>query len=602
MPTVSQKPASDEENQRLSAILVGLMVCAVFLLLFALGEDSLAGRELVAARQCALLSADSLCIYSETQPPTNSSSTPVVLVRPPDPALFPDPSALNPDPGPAPLAPTASAPLAADDSQPSGDWQPLLAGMQLQQDRLHTRFPRETKPLDTPWHDFVGALQSSRRVTWPEAMRLGSACRHVADTLLDHAAAHRRLAWLVSGTGLAAWAALSVWAGTLLRRRRSQADWIESELARRDTLLEATGEGIYQVDAQGCCRYINPAGAALLGYLPKELWGKEMAEILYRNPEGEWDSREMPSEDNPLRVALLTGEVVRREDDPLWRRDGSCFPAATLVSPIRTRYGLAGAVVTFSDVTGRKQAELLRDDLTGMIVHDLRTPLTSLLSGLQALRYLGGHEAAEQEILENAIGGGETLLGMINDLLDISKLESGSLVLSKKSIHPADVIEWALTHTAPLAKQSGLRVARNLPPDLPFVEADEDTLRRSLVNLLGNALKFTPRGGIVTVAASYDLVECAIIFVVGDTGEGIPAHQVRRIFDKFGQVESRKAGRKMSTGLGLTFCKLVAEAHGGRIWVESKLGKGSRFLFTIPMGNAQTEGRHGGLPLPMWDP
>jgi PAS domain S-box-containing protein len=588
MSTVSQRQTPDPEHRRLSALLAGMAACAVFLLLFALGEDNFAGRELVAARQCALLSADSLVVYSETQPLPSSSPPPLVLVRPPDPAFLTDPSTLNPDTPPTPLVPMASPlpPAAADDSPPSGDWPALLAGMQLQQKYLHTRFPRETKAMNTPWIDFTQSLEQSHRITWLEAVSLSSACRRVADTLRDHADTRRRLTWLVSGVGLLVLMILFAEIWTQLARRQTDAARIETELARRDTLLEATGEGIYQVDAKGCCLYVNPAGAELLGYQPKELWGKEMAEILYRSPEGEWENREMAAEDNPLRTALLTGDVVRREDDPLWRRDGSCFPAATLVSPIRSRYGVSGAVITFSDVTSRKQAELLRDDLTGMIVHDLRTPLTSLLSGLQALHYLGRQDAAEQEILENAIGGGETLLGMINDLLDISKLESGSLVLTKTRIHPSDVIEWALTHTAPLARQSGLRVARHLPADLPCVEADEDTLRRSLVNLLGNALKFTPQGGIVTVAAFYDAGESAIVFAVGDTGEGIPAHQVRRIFDKFGQVESRKAGRKMSTGLGLTFCKLVAEAHGGKIWVESKLGKGSRFLFTIPASPA----------------
>ena len=584
MSTVSQRQAPDLEHRRLSALLASLAVGALLLLLFALGEDNFAGRELVAARQCALLSADSLTIYSETQPPPSSSPPPLVLVRPPDPAFLSDPSALNPDTPPASLVPMASPPpvAGADDPPPSGDWPALLAGMQIQQKYLHTRFPRETKGMNTPWIDFTQSLGQSHRITWPESINLSDACRRAADTLRDHADTRRRLTWLVSGVGGLVLGLLFTEIGTLLRRRQADAAQVETKLARRDTLLEATGEGIYQVDTQGSCLYINPAGAEMLGYQPKELWGKEMAEILYRRPEGEWEGREMAAEDNPLRTALRTGEIVRREDDSLWRRDGSCFPAATLISPIRSRRGVSGAVVTFSDVTSRKQAELLRDDLTGMIVHDLRTPLTSLLSGLQALRYLGRQDTAEKEILENAIDGGETLLGMINDLLDISKLESGSLVLSKTSIHPADVIEWALTHTAPLARQSGLRVARNLPPDLPCVEADEDTLRRSLVNLLGNALKFTPQGGIVTVAAFYDASESALVFAVGDTGEGIPAHQVRRIFDKFGQVESRKAGRKMSTGLGLTFCKLVAEAHGGRIWVESKLGKGSRFLFTIP--------------------
>lgn len=452
-------------------------------------------------------------------------------------------------------------------------------GMQVGHDYLRALYPHETRALNAAWAGFADSLHQYGGVTWPQTAALGAACRALANRLQARADGRRRLSETVSGLGLGALLGLFVWASALSQRRSLEAARTEIELERRDTLLDATGEGIYQVDARGSCIYINPAGAALLGYQPKELWGKEMAELLYRAPEGDV----APFDENPLQVALRTGAVAQQDDGLLWRRDGSCFPAATLASPILAPGGPQGAVVTFSDITGRKQAETLRDDLTGMIVHDLRTPLTSLLSGLQALRFVGGRGPDEQEILDNAIGGGETLLGMVNDLLDISKWESGSLVLDKKPLQPADVIEYALAQTAPLARRNGLRVARNIPLGLPVTDADRDLLRRSLTNLLGNAVKFTPRGGIVTVSASFDPVEGAILFAVGDTGEGIPAHQVRRIFDKFGQVESRKAGRKMSTGLGLTFCKLVAEAHGGRIWVESKLGKGSRFLFTIPL-------------------
>ena len=588
MTTAVGRRDSEREYRRLTGLLAGLVVCAVGLLLLALVENDLAVQDLGAARQCAFLSADSLWIYSVTQPHAPAPSTSIMLLRPQDPVIPADPlapeAALT---GPLPLVPppAENGPPAPDTQEPStsGDWQALWRQMQIPHDRLRARYPRETVALNKAWNAFAAALRRSDRATWPEESALNASCRALADTLQARAASGRRQCWTISALGLVPLLLLSLGAGSLLERRRREAARIETELERREALLEAAGEGICQVDAQGTCLYINPAGAALLGYLPKELRGKDMTSFLYQSPAQERDTPTL-SDENPLLAALRSGEVVLCDDDRLCRRDGSWLPATTLVSPIRAPGGrLRGAVVTFSDISSRKQAETLRDDLTGMIVHDLRTPLTSLLSGLQALKYVGKRDAAEEEILDNAIGGGETLLSMINDLLDISKWESGSLVLNKKRCSPVEAIEYALAQTAPLARRNGLRVARNLPAALPAVLADPDLLRRSLVNLLGNAVKFTPRGGIVTVSASYDPAEAALVFAVGDTGEGIPAHQVRRIFDKFGQVESRKAGRKMSTGLGLTFCKLVAEAHGGRIWVESKLGKGSRFLFTIPM-------------------
>ena len=591
IPSASAIPlrTAGRDARLLPGLLFALAACAAGLLLFVLAENRLAERDLDAARQCAFLSSDAFWVWGVTQPRLTPAAPPpgtLLPARPPDPLLPPDLTPPAPSPGLAPLVPPASAPeppALPGDAPPSGDWSRLFAAMRVGQGHLRAAYPHDTGALDVAWAGFADSLHQYGRATWPQTSALGAACRSLADRLRDRAEWRRTLAWMVSGLGGGMLLALVAAAMILSQRLDLEADRVQAELERRDALLNATGEGIYQVDARGSCTYINPAGAALLGYQPKELWGKEMATLLGWNPDEDAGSPAETPEESPLRTVLRTGEVVRRDDDLLWRRDGSCFHATTLASPILAGGVLRGAVVTFSDITGRKQAETLRDDLTGMVVHDLRTPLTSLLSGLQALRFVGGHQPAEQEILDNAIAGGETLLVMVNDLLDISKWESGSLVLDRQPLQPADVIEYALAQTTPLARRNGLRVARNIPPDLPPVEADRDMLRRSLVNLLGNAVKFTPRGGIVTVSASYEAAEGGVVFAVGDTGEGIPAHQVRRIFDKFGQVESRKAGRRMSTGLGLTFCKLVAEAHGGRIWVESRLGKGSRFLFTIPV-------------------
>jgi len=227
-----------------------------------------------------------------------------------------------------------------------------------------------------------------------------------------------------------------------------------------------------------------------------------------------------------------------------------------------------------------QELERLRDDLTYMIVHDLRTPLTSLLSGLQTVPLVGDMNEVQAEMIDIAVDGGQTLLGMINDLLDVEKMEQESVPLEKIPLTAAGLIGRATAQVAMLAQANGLTLAEEAALDLPPFPGDEDKLRRTLVNLLGNAIKFTPAGG--TVTASAQASDVAVLFSVRDTGEGIPPEAFDRIFEKFGQVENRKAGRKMSTGLGLTFCKLAVEAHGGIIWVESRPGLGSAFFFTIP--------------------
>ena len=230
-----------------------------------------------------------------------------------------------------------------------------------------------------------------------------------------------------------------------------------------------------------------------------------------------------------------------------------------------------------------QEVEKLRDDLTHMIIHDLRTPLTSVISGMQTLDVVGDLNEDQREMMNIAIIGGETLLGMINDLLDVEKLESGSMQLDYVTLSAPELIASATGQVASLAESQQLTLVQQAAANLPPLRGDGNKLRRTLVNLLGNAIKFTPTGGTITVKAHHNSEENAVMFEVTDTGEGIPPEAFERIFEKFGQVESRQAGRLMSTGLGLTFCKLAVEAHGGHIAVESAPGKGSTFCFTIPL-------------------
>jgi len=227
-----------------------------------------------------------------------------------------------------------------------------------------------------------------------------------------------------------------------------------------------------------------------------------------------------------------------------------------------------------------QELEKLRNDLTHMIVHDLRTPLTSILTGLQTMEMMGGLDESHLELLNMGIQGGEALLGMINDLLDISKTEDGSIQMKYEDLNVEDVVKQAVRQVTELAREKSLALKTEMTSGLPGIRADEDKLRRTLVNLLGNAIKFSPEESTITLSVKQQ--SPSLVFSVSDKGEGIPKEYFERIFEKFGQVETRKSGQKMSTGLGLTFCKMAVEAHGGKIWLESETGKGSTFFFTIP--------------------
>ncbi|HYC58499.1 MAG TPA: response regulator [Thermoanaerobaculia bacterium] len=224
------------------------------------------------------------------------------------------------------------------------------------------------------------------------------------------------------------------------------------------------------------------------------------------------------------------------------------------------------------------EVEKLRDDMRNMIVHDLRTPLTSLLVGMEMVG-TGELTGSQRQMMDIATSGGRTLLGMINDLLDVEKMESGTTRLQYTTLSVSALVTAAVEQVAPLAAMEETSLEVILDSALPAFAGDANKLSRTLVNLIANAIKFTGRGVVMIMAAHDDAG--GIRFSVRDTGRGIPAEAFERIFEKFGQVDGGKDN--VGTGLGLAFCKLAVEAHGGRIAVESTPGSGSTFSFTIPI-------------------
>jgi len=250
---------------------------------------------------------------------------------------------------------------------------------------------------------------------------------------------------------------------------------------------------------------------------------------------------------------------------------------------------VAGAIANARSV---RQTEQLREDLNRMIVHDLRNPVQAVLLTLQEVQRAAEGQLAEQVIdsVKEGISCSEDILEMVNSLLDVSRFEAGKAQLRLGPAVLNDHIRAVVKRVAPLARSKGIQITTVLSQDVPVLRLDHELISRMLANLVGNAVKFTPDGARVTIRsepASEPHPKVAlsgpyVLVSVQDTGEGIPAEYHDKIFEKFGQVESRKAGLKMSTGLGLALCRYVVEAHGGFIWVDSAPGKGSTFFFALP--------------------
>ncbi len=232
-------------------------------------------------------------------------------------------------------------------------------------------------------------------------------------------------------------------------------------------------------------------------------------------------------------------------------------------------------------ISGLRNARQMREDLTRMIIHDMRNPLVTIRNALNALGTDPKTTAAQSDFLQIARKSSEGLLDMIGTLLDLSRLEEGQLTLKYEAVSLPDLVEVAVEQVASLAEDRRIVIEREVPASAPEVQADRDQLRRVFINLLDNAIKFSPLDGRVVIRVNQQTKpgDNQVRISVTDYGKGIPAEHQSRIFDKFYQAESGDGG----TGLGLAFCKLVVETHGGRIWVESEKGKGSTFHLTLPL-------------------
>ncbi len=229
--------------------------------------------------------------------------------------------------------------------------------------------------------------------------------------------------------------------------------------------------------------------------------------------------------------------------------------------------------------------EQLRDGLVHMIAHDMRTPLTSIMGSLQTALDAEDDDEVAREMIHNSMHAAERLETMTANLLDINRMEAGQLPLEVEPVGLADALAGAAAGMRHLAQEKGIHLAVTSDSEDVVATADADILARVLDNLLQNALRHTPPGGRVTLEVRETQVagETMALISVRDTGEGIPEDMRELTFDRFFHAARERHGHLASIGLGLAFCRLAVEAHGGRIWVESQAGEGTAFYLTIPM-------------------
>jgi len=340
-------------------------------------------------------------------------------------------------------------------------------------------------------------------------------------------------------------------------------------------ILDIADDAIISINSEQCISLFNQGAEKIFGYSAQEVMGQKL-DILLPLRFAQAHRQHVSDFGKSASLARRMGE--RRE---LFgqRKDGSEFPAEASISKINMGEEVYYTVI-LRDVTERKQIERMKDEFVSVVSHELRTPLTSIHGSLGMLSsgLLKADSDQGKRLLQIATDSTDRLVRLINDILDIERIESGKVKMAREICNLADLIQSAVNVIQPLANKQGVTLGiSNLSVRLL---ADPDRIVQTLTNLLSNAIKFSTTGETVWLEAQEQ--ENQVLLTVKDTGRGIPEDKLESIFERFQQVDSSDSRNHDGTGLGLAICKSIVQQHGGRIWAESTLGKGSTFYFTLP--------------------
>lgn len=341
----------------------------------------------------------------------------------------------------------------------------------------------------------------------------------------------------------------------------------EQERRRLRAILESTPDGIIVTDPQHRILLMNPAAEGEFDLAGKPLVGRLAAEVL--------PSRELAQFIQGAR-ATNTGEFTTAAGRTLYAS----------LSPIADADGQSiGRVCILRDVTHFKRLDLMKSDFVATVSHDLRAPLTFMRGYTTMMPMVGTLNNKQKEFTEKILAGIEQMTKLIDDLLDLGRIEAG-VGLAKEPCRLDDIVQNVVDSLNPVAANKGLVLDVDVPRDLPLISGDPTLLRQAVANLVDNAIKYTPSGGQVRVRVFTENGKFAV--AVSDTGVGIAPADQAHLFEKFFRVRQRGSTQVKGSGLGLAIVKSIVERHGGRVWMESKLGKGSTFYMEVPRDSGPT--------------
>ena len=345
-----------------------------------------------------------------------------------------------------------------------------------------------------------------------------------------------------------------------------------------DIVLSSIADGIYATDRNKNVTLWSKGAERITGHWAEDVIGKPCKDFLSHTDEDGTPLCGTPR--CPLTV-IKTKKILPQHVITAHKSDRQRILVAVTAAPLTENGSIVGVVEAFRDVTKERELEKIKEGLTHMLIHDFKNPLHVVGIVLERLQDKENKKGISDKLLRMAYESCGELDSMIANLLEIAKMEK-ELELNRESFSFSDMLSETVEKAMVLAAARGQRISAEIQSGMPEIFADRYILSRILGNLMGNAIKFTRDGGEITVSGS--LSGGVFRIMVSDTGPGIPKQFHELVFDKYWQAKDDKTDARRGVGLGLAFCKMAVETHGGRIWVESEVGEGSKFVFTIPIG------------------
>lgn len=385
---------------------------------------------------------------------------------------------------------------------------------------------------------------------------------------------------------------------TDITSRKLMEEALRKEQAFLSGLTNAIGQGVYVLDAEGLCTFMNAEAQNLLGWDFEELKGKIIHDYIhYETCDGEGVTKD----ECPISQAVKEGEVFRSDDEVFFHRDGTAFPVSAVSVPMTSDTGeISGSVTAFSDITEnkRKEAELLearntalqaskaKSDFLSSMSHELRTPMNAILGFSQLLEIDESLNEEQQDFVSEINKAGQHLLELINEVLDLARIEAGRVELVLEDINFTDLAYEALSLIEPLASKNHIAIELESKDDEEIlVNADRTRLKQVVINLLSNAVKYNRPEGSVTLSCEQTL-EQMLRIKIADTGYGIPVDKQKELFQPFSRVTENESEIE-GTGIGLVISRTMAEMMGGTLGFESIEGEGSVFWIDIPLSGRE---------------